>query len=615
MALVVVSKPSGFQPVGTGELNYVFSQASIPGAGYHIEIELNGFSTPKFYFYPDSTGVITCNISPMLRANLLMSPTITERFKNTYVKYQEVWDAGSNAQVPLSSDVIYFYIGSNNVLNSRTTFTNGTGGGVFLTSQVNGWSGRTTYADLILDGTITNQALLYLTNLAGTYYAVAKMETGYETFSVMRKKLLSVPFELTESGTLKVREFAWTGRTQAEANNWVGIATDGTVFVAISSNGTHRAQFATDLTNWLTGSPSALAYTDIAYGLGVFIACANGQVSVSSNGFTWASYSTSTAASWASIAYGDNTFVVVGTNVVNYSRNNGATWIAATCPSHSWTKVRYVNGLFIAGCSGSANLMTSPDGITWTDRTVTKNVSGIAYGNGMYLTVGNNSSPEGMTSTDGITWTEIDLPGASVAWTDIVFGEGVFTLLSTGLTSQTVNAVDFTYKPSVSASAWNAVTYGNGTFVAVGNSGAASGVMTGVSTATGGTVEAVFHQDCLNPLYLKWLNDFGGLSTWLFDYNQVLNMIPNEADGRYKKMIVFLNQGSIDEWKALQELNRSGAEYGDNKKLGAYVVDFTDESNPINIFVEPNPASTLTKYTGNNTQLTLRYPLAENILI
>ena len=63
------------------------------------------------------------------------------------------------------------------------------------------------------------------------------------------------------------------------------------------------------------------------------------------------------------------------------------------------------NGLFVTvGNVGS--ILTSSDGISWTERTsgTTKNLYGVTYGGGLFVTVGDNGTI--LTSSDGTTWTE-----------------------------------------------------------------------------------------------------------------------------------------------------------------------------------------------------------------
>jgi hypothetical protein len=61
-------------------------------------------------------------------------------------------------------------------------------------------------------------------------------------------------------------------------------------------------------------------------------------------------------------------------------------------------------GFFVAASSGG-KVFTSPDGVTWTTRTVfgTAATYGLSYGNGVWVAV--TSSKEIHTSPDGITWT------------------------------------------------------------------------------------------------------------------------------------------------------------------------------------------------------------------
>lgn len=123
MALTVNLKPSGFRPVGGGELIYKFTEGSIVGKpNYRVELEFNGLGLPKFEFRPDAALVIECDIAPILRSVLLLSTATADRLKNTYVMYQAVWTGGSDAQVALNTDVIYFFVGNNHYLNNRSKF-------------------------------------------------------------------------------------------------------------------------------------------------------------------------------------------------------------------------------------------------------------------------------------------------------------------------------------------------------------------------------------------------------------------------------------------------------------------------------------------------------------
>lgn len=336
MALTVVTSPTGFRPVGTGRLDLVLQEASIAGkANYHVVIQMNGI-TGSFNYYADPSLLVTCDMAPIIRSFLQMSPTVASRYKQTYAKYQAVWDTGSDAQVLLTADLIYAYIGSNNYLNLRTSFNiTSAGGNLLNVGTLYAWVGRTAYVDFLHDASLNVASEVIYTPAGG-------------------------------------------------------------------------------------GSVS----------LGAF---AGNAVNMESIGYA------------------------------------------------SWT------------ISGTISIRRSTAPFT------------------VYKTINVTVLPE-----------------------------------------------------------------------------------------------------CLNPVYIKWLNDFGGLMTWLFDYNQLLTIRPGDT-GRNKLLLLFQQSISDEKFLILEELNRTGAEYGDNLKIGTYLVDFTTESAPINLVVESVPAQTQTKAKGNNLQMSFRYPLIENI--
>lgn len=642
MALVVVSKPSGFRPVATGELNYVFSQAVIPGAGYHIEIELNGFSVPKGHFYPDSTGVITCNIATMLRPNLLMSPTVSERLKNTYVKYQEVWDASSNAQVPLSGDVIYFYTGSDNYKNHRTQFEITSTGGDFLQpSPLKVWAGRTAYISFLRGATMPNSKLLLQREVGQTVldtYAAGTNDLQESSFIAVgdERKILIGQVSAWVSGQ-SITSRQWTDVCYA---NGIYVAVSYTIsteinVVATSVNGT-----AWTIRNAVAGSWYGVCYSDAT---GLFVAVGvNGGIMTSPDGINWTARVNPVGCGLTKVCYGNGRYVSVSNSGVGFSgtqaiySSDGITWYASSTPSTPtgidtslWSSVCFANNIFVAVNANSAAgavLMTSVDGITWTAR-VSAGASewySVTFGMGLFVAVGDSIAASGniMTSPDGITWT-IRVSPKDYRWNAVVFtGYSFVAVSSTGGGANDRSMISYdgiTWATSTLSDSWDfrTVGFGNGRIIAIGEN-SASGLATYEGSIISGGVNSEIdvepQNECRNPLYLKWLNDYGGLSVHLFDGDQRYNIDPTQTDfGSYPLMGVVVRNLTIEEWEFLQGLNRPGAEYGDNKKVGAYVVDFTDESNPINVFVVPNLSETQTKFRKNEMQLTLRYPLLESI--
>jgi hypothetical protein len=104
------------------------------------------------------------------------------------------------------------------------------------------------------------------------------------------------------------------------------------------------------------------------------------------------------------VAYGNGTFVAVGNGGTILTSPDGVSWTQRTSgTSNSLSGVTYRNGTFVAvGLGGT--ILTSPDGVTWTQRTSgTRNwLSGVTYGNGPSWRWGDGPI---LTSPDGVNWT------------------------------------------------------------------------------------------------------------------------------------------------------------------------------------------------------------------
>lgn len=116
------------------------------------------------------------------------------------------------------------------------------------------------------------------------------------------------------------------------------------------------------------------------------------------------------------------------------STNRGTSWSAVTTsgatPGGTVGNLGYcaASGLFLASGSTSGHILTSPDGVAWTDRGVPASTPGAMYyiafreGNGLLVARGFNGGFS--TSSDGgLTWSAYVAPGALVA-IDHVYGAG-----------------------------------------------------------------------------------------------------------------------------------------------------------------------------------------------
>ena len=98
----------------------------------------------------------------------------------------------------------------------------------------------------------------------------------------------------------------------------------------------------------------------------------------------------------------------------------------------------------------------------------------------MFVAVG-NSGDRVITSADGITWTARSAAGDNDAWRAVTYGNGLFVAVGdTGGTDKIMTSPDgvtWTTRTPPSGD-WKGVTYGNGLFVAVGSSGGINYSMT-----------------------------------------------------------------------------------------------------------------------------------------
>ena len=206
----------------------------------------------------------------------------------------------------------------------------------------------------------------------------------------------------------------WTPRTMPDSRLWNAVVYGGDKFVAVAADQNSGA-YSADGTTWTAmtmptiGDSTLNIWVDVAYGKGLFVAIANSQnISASStDGINWEGHimdviADSSQRDWVSVAYGNNRFVAISSQGdVAYSFD-GTLWYPATMPQqdgsthHAWYKIRYAQGVFFAvGDTGSRTVgadettgpstfaATSPDGVTWTGRTLASELEwrSLAFGN------------------------------------------------------------------------------------------------------------------------------------------------------------------------------------------------------------------------------------------
>lgn len=163
----------------------------------------------------------------------------------------------------------------------------------------------------------------------------------------------------------------------------------------------------------------------IVYGNGRFVVvpagwstAQGGFGAISDDGVCWTSVQSETNGGFEAVTYGHGQFVAVGPHGSVATSPNGVNWTQGQTGTTDWLEdwlggVVYGNGRYVAWGFQITNspvmppvLMTSLDGVNWTERLWAKNggfhINGIAFGQGRFVAV---SGFNVFTSTDGANWT------------------------------------------------------------------------------------------------------------------------------------------------------------------------------------------------------------------
>jgi hypothetical protein len=256
-------------------------------------------------------------------------------------------------------------------------------------------------------------------------------------------------------------------------------------FVAVGLQGLILTSF--DMINWApraSGTTQDLAA--VTFANGKFVAVGSGNtVLTSPDGFTWTSQATghpNPAFAISSIAYGNGLFVAAGMDGLY-----GESIITSPDALH-WIPqkqvpiqcVTFANGYFVA--AGYGPMLTSVDGKNWPQAgftTVTQGLHALAYGAGRVLAVGDTGAT--YSSPDGTVWQDEQEGDPTSTLLDVAYGND--TIVAVGATASfqgqvvldSLDGVSWEIKPALnSAGPLHGITFGDGRFVAVSQSGNSS---------------------------------------------------------------------------------------------------------------------------------------------
>ena len=288
---------------------------------------------------------------------------------------------------------------------------------------------------------------------------------------------------------------------------------------------------ADPLDTWSSGSPlPQVGLSAIAYAQEEVVAVGwPGAILTSADGVNWVQRQSNIHAGTNSelygIAYGNGQFVAVGvtatiggTVVLGYTgtivtSTDGVSWIQPQSGTQSPLQgIAYGKGQFVVVNEFDTTLLTSADGLNWEQRQssiqtgtyVQMGLFGIAYGNGRFVAVGKAkentgtkgdvlSSPVILTSADGVNWLSQVLGAQPYTGLNAVtYGNGQFVAVGAGYSPDLLEAgraiiltstdgTNWVQHQSAATTGLHAVTYASGQFVTAGSRG---GILTSLDGVT-----------------------------------------------------------------------------------------------------------------------------------
>jgi hypothetical protein len=255
-------------------------------------------------------------------------------------------------------------------------------------------------------------------------------------------------------------------------------------------------------------TPGNFTAWSIAYGAGKFVAgCGSStpRIFYSSDGVTWSGAANATGGA-DYVAFANGRFFVFngGSSAYQYSPD-GINWTAATMPSTgNWHSVAYGNGVYVA--IGQNAIAYSSNGVNWTGvgAPVNANYYQVIFAFGMFIAVSAASVAQYITSTDGITWTARSLPYFAKGGFSMAYANGVMVVLGNAQTSngaslaviRTVDGVNWTIVNLPEMAIWSAICYAGGKFVVMSSDAATlavsvDGLAWGESSSTAVTASGI----------------------------------------------------------------------------------------------------------------------------
>jgi len=271
-------------------------------------------------------------------------------------------------------------------------------------------------------------------------------------------------------------KIAWISGKSGVSSSLYGVTYGNGVFVGVGRNGTVLK--SSDGVNWVkSATVTSNLLWGVTYSGGIYIAVGNnGTILTSSNGVAWTKRISGTTKHLWEVSYGNNTFVVVGNDGIILTSSNGINWTnrQSGTAQHLYG-VAFGNNTFVAVGSGQyqGTILTSRDTVTWEYAPSGSGSSlyRVTHSNNKFVAVGDGGNI--MESTNGFTWTVVqsyfesyNLYGVGCGNEKCVVGGSAASLFVANYWTNWTNLRMYSLGTSEDL---KSITYGNGTFVAVGS--------------------------------------------------------------------------------------------------------------------------------------------------
>ncbi|WP_336763283.1 hypothetical protein [Paenibacillus sp. USHLN196] len=196
----------------------------------------------------------------------------------------------------------------------------------------------------------------------------------------------------------------------------------------------------------------------IAYGGGIYMMpAAGGYVKTSKDGVTWKTIYTGNPVDFSLIIRGKSEFMGFREetdNVTVWTSTDGLSWKKLNNPIHIrflkdavWNGKRYIA---VGGTTYEGKILSSEDGLTWTERKtgISTNFTAVAWGNNTFVAQGYEGGVVAV-SKDGITWKKVktNQPNYEQVW-DMTYGGGAFVAVGDATIMTSKDGQKWTYVSS-----------------------------------------------------------------------------------------------------------------------------------------------------------------------